>query len=270
MSLALKKHRLSFLVAFLLILSLALLSWDVSSPHPTSLLERTAFRILYLPLKAFSLFSNKLSFLIDKYIFLIDLKEENLLLREEVQRLRNDNRSLQMLASENERLRRILQLKEGVPLKAVAAEIIGEDPSGWYKILMVDKGSACGISLGNGVLSPEGIVGRVLDLSENISKVILIVDKNSSIDAMIERTRGRGIVEGRGRGLCELKYVPIDEDVKMGDQVVTSGLEGIFPKGCPIGTVTRVIKKGCDLFQYIEISPAVNFSRIEEVLVTTH
>jgi rod shape-determining protein MreC len=111
-------------------------------------------------------------------------------------------------------------------------------------------------------------VGRILDVGENIAKILLIVDKNSSIDAMIERTHSRGILEGGGHRLCELKYVEIEEDVKPGDRVVCSGLGRVFPEGCPIGTVTRVIKRGGALFQSIEVSPCVNFSRIEEVLVT--
>jgi rod shape-determining protein MreC len=264
------KNRRSLIVAvFLLVLSLALLSWDVTTPHTTSLLKRAALSIIALPLKVFSLSFHKLSFLIDTYLFLVNLKEENRFLREEMQGLRNENRLLNMEARENERLRSLLCLQERSPVKTVAAEILGEDPSGWYKMLLVDGGSKRGIRPGNAVLSPDGAVGRVLEVGENIAKILLVVDSNSSIDAMIERTHGRGIVEGRGRGVCELKYVALGEDVRPGDQIVCSGLGGVFPKGCPIGTVTRVVRGGGDLFQYVEVSPSVNFARIEEVLVAT-
>jgi rod shape-determining protein MreC len=269
MSSLLKKHRIFLLVAFLLVLSLALLSWDVLSPHSTSLIEKASFKVLYLPLKTLSLFTHKLGFLIDKYFLLVDFKEENRLLREEAQRLRNDIRLLQVEARENERLRSLLGLKERVSSRAIVAEILGEDPSGWYKTLLIDKGRACGVREGDAALSPQGTVGRVLEVGENISKILLIVDKNSLIDAVIERTRTRGVVGGRGHVLCELKYVSIDEDVAIGDQVVCSGLGGVFPEGYPIGKVSRVIRKGGNLFQYIEVSPSVNFSQIEEILVAT-
>jgi rod shape-determining protein MreC len=266
---SLKNHRFLLVAVFLMVLSLAILSWDVTTPHTTSLFKRTALNVIVLPLKVFSFSFHKLGFFIDTYLFLVNLKEENRFLREEMQGLRNENRLLNMEAKENERLRSLLRLQESSPVKAVAAEILGEDPSGWYKMFLVDKGSKRGIRTGNAVLSPDGAVGRVLDVGENIAKVLLVVDNNSSIDAMIERTHGRGIVEGRGWGVCELKYVALGEDVGPGDQIVCSGLGGVFPKGCPIGIVTRVVRGSGNLFQYVEVSPSVNLARIEEVLVAT-
>jgi rod shape-determining protein MreC len=264
----LKKRRFFLLAVFLLVLSLALLSWDVTSPRSASFIKGAVLTVLSVPLKVLSFISRETSSVVDKYIFLVNLKDENRSLREELQGLRHDNRLLQIEAKENERLRDVLLLKDRVPAKTVVAEILGEDPSGWYKTLVIDRGGTWGIRAGNGVISPQGAVGRILDVGENIAKILLIVDKNSSIDAMIERTHSRGILEGGGHRLCELKYVEIEEDVKPGDRVVCSGLGRVFPEGCPIGTVTRVIKRGGALFQSIEVSPCVNFSRIEEVLVT--
>jgi rod shape-determining protein MreC len=266
----LKKHRFFFLAVFLLVLSLSLVSWDITTPRATSLIKKTLLDALSLPLRAFSLSFQKLDFFIDKYLLLVNLKEENRFLQEEIHRLRNENRLLAIEAKENKRLRSLLLLKERSPVKTVAAEILGEDPSGWYKMLLVDKGSRQGVKPGNGVISPDGAVGRVLDVGENIAKVLLVVDNNSAIDAMIARTHGRGIVEGKGGGVCELKYVALDEDVRPGDQVICSGLGGVFPEGCPIGTVTRVSRGDGGLFQYVELAPLVNFSRIEEILVITN
>ena len=265
----LRKKRFFLLVALILAVCLILLSWDVSLPRQTLFIEEAALKILYLPLRTISLFTRKAGSLVDSYVMLVDLGQENGVLREEARNLRLDNRLLRIEARENDHLRGLLGLKDRAPAPSVAAEIIGEDPSGWYKAVIIDKGSGSGVKMGSAVLSPEGVAGRVFDLGENASKVLLVVDKNSSVDAMIERTFGRGVVEGKGGYLCELKYVPSDEDIQRGDRVVTTGLGGVFPKGYPLGTVVRIVKKSGDLFQYVEVSPSVNFVRMGHVLVLT-
>ena len=110
-------------------------------------------------------------------------------------------------------------------------------------------------------------MGRITDVASNASKVLLITDINSSVDALVQRTRTRGIVEGKGSGLCELKYVSSSDDIRPGDLVVTSGLCGTFPKGLPIGKVDRVEKDPVGLFQYVELSPSVNLNKLEEASV---
>jgi rod shape-determining protein MreC len=117
------------------------------------------------------------------------------------------------------------------------------------------------------VVTHRGVVGRITEVSSYTSKVLLITDMNSSVDALIQRTRARGVVEGRGSSLCELRYVAGSDDVSVGDLVVTSGLCGIFPKGLPIGTVKDVEKDSFGLFQQIELVPSVELNKLEEVSV---
>ena len=117
------------------------------------------------------------------------------------------------------------------------------------------------------VVVSEGVVGRVIEVSAHTAKVLLISDPNSAVDVIIQRSRAQGILEGRVEEFGILKYIQKSDDVQMGDKVITSGLGGIFPKGLIVGTVTKVERKRPGVFQYIEVTPSVDFSRLEEVLV---
>jgi rod shape-determining protein MreC len=119
------------------------------------------------------------------------------------------------------------------------------------------------------VVSPEGIVGHVLQTSPHCAKVLLITDFNSSVDAIIQRSRAKGLVEGNGENFCRLKYAPRTHDIQPGDRVVTSGLGGRYPKGLMIGKIRKIKKKSYGLFQQAEIIPSVNFAKLEEVFVIT-
>jgi rod shape-determining protein MreC len=117
------------------------------------------------------------------------------------------------------------------------------------------------------VVTSEGVVGRVIEVSLHTAKVLLITDPNSAMDVIVQRSRTQGIMEGKVEEVCVLKYVQKNEDVQVGDKVITSGLGGIFPKGLVTGTVTKVERKRPGIFQYIEVTPSVDFSRLEEVLI---
>ena len=132
---------------------------------------------------------------------------------------------------------------------------------------MINRGARDLIEKDQAVVTHRGVVGRCIEVSSSTSRVLLITDINSSVDALVQRTRSRGIVEGRGTSLCELKYVANTEDVMIGDLVVTAGLCGIFPKGLPIGTVSRIEQNNFGLFQYIELKPSVDLNKLEEVSI---
>jgi rod shape-determining protein MreC len=119
------------------------------------------------------------------------------------------------------------------------------------------------------VVSPEGIVGHVLQTSPHSAKILLVIDFNSSVDALIQRSRAKGVVEGNGESLCRLKYAPRTQDIQPGDTVVTSGLGGRYPKGLLVGKISKVDKKSYGLFQQAEIVPSVDFAKLEEVFVIT-
>jgi rod shape-determining protein MreC len=148
----------------------------------------------------------------------------------------------------------------------IAAEVIGQDPSSWFKSVTLNKGEKDGVRKGMAVISPEGVIGQILKTAPHYSTVLLITDYNSAIDSIIQRTRAKAIVEGKGENRCQLKYLLRTEEVMVGDVVVTSGLSGNFPKGLMMGEV-RKVEKGHGVFQYAELVPSVDLTKLEEVLV---
>ncbi len=203
------------------------------------------------------------------YINLVSVQRENEHLKQDLARLQNEKIQLQEAAHANERLQELLDLKKAAAYHGLAAAVIGRDPSNWYRTLMINKGSRDGVAVDMGVITPTGVVGRVIKAEPAVSQVLLITDRNSAVAALIQRTRDEGLVEGTEKGLARIKYLSLLSDVKEGDLVLTSGLTGSFPKGLSIGTLGRVTKKELDLFQQAELTPTVDFSKIEEVLVVT-
>jgi rod shape-determining protein MreC len=132
---------------------------------------------------------------------------------------------------------------------------------------MIDKGSSDGVRKGMAVVTPLGVVGQVVGVTSHAAKVLLLTDPNSGIDVLVQRTRSRGIVSGSLDSGTVLKYVKRSEDIQEGDRLITSGIDGIFPKGMMVGTVIKVRKQHLGLFQFIEVLPAVQTARIENVLV---
>ena len=131
----------------------------------------------------------------------------------------------------------------------------------------MNQGENDGVAKDMAVATSEGVVGRVIEVSRNTAKVLLITDANSAVDVIVQRSRAQGILEGKIEETCILKYVQKSEEVQVGDRVITSGLGGIFPKGLVVGTVTKVDRKRPGIFQYIEVTPAVDLSKLEEVLI---
>ena len=204
-----------------------------------------------------------------KYILLTETADENIRLRQELTELKSTMVLFQESYQANQRLRRILEFKERSRLSMAAAEVVGLDPSGWFRTIIVDKGSNQGVGRGMAVVTSEGIVGRTIEVGPNHSKVLLLLDRTSSIDALIQRSRARGVLKGSPSGKCNLEFVIRNADVKAGDLVISSGLAGAFPKGFILGSVTKVelATEGQGMFQNIEVAPAVDFDRLEEVLL---
>ena len=167
----------------------------------------------------------------------------------------------------NRRLGKLLALRDELGVAAVAARVVGRSPTAWVHTVVLDKGERHGISKGMAVLTPEGVVGQVVSVSAHAARVLLISDPNSGVDALVQRTRARGIVAGTIEGGCLLKYIQRGDDVAAGDTVITSGLDGIFPKGQLIGTVARVGKKDSRIFQDVEVILSAELAKVEEVLV---
>ena len=167
----------------------------------------------------------------------------------------------------NQRLRRLLNFQKDITQRVIAAEVIGKDPSPWFKTVIIDKGRADGVVNGLPVVIPQGIAGQVVNAAGNYAKVLLLIDHNSAVDALVQRTRARGIVKGDTSGQCRFEYALRKNEIRIGDTVISSGLDGVFPKGLPIGDVSGIVKRSSGIFQEVMVAPFVDFEKLEEVLV---
>lgn len=201
------------------------------------------------------------------YFALVTVAKKNDILRSQLNRASEKNNLWQETDLANVRLRNLLNFQKSITELAVAAEVIGKDPSAWFKTVIIDKGRADGLTKGLPVVMPQGIAGQVIEVANHYSKVMLIVDRNSAVDALVQRTRARGVVKGESTNQLRLAYVLRKKDVQVGDIVVSSGLDGIYPKGLRIGMVSEVIEHEADIFHEVFITPFVDFEKLEEVLV---
>jgi rod shape-determining protein MreC len=201
------------------------------------------------------------------YTDLVGVREEKEWLRRRVRELESLADGAGEIGAENQRLHALLALRETMPRSAVAARIAGADVGGLFRTVTLNKGERDGVEKGMAVIAADGVVGRIVATSPHASRVLLAVDASSGVDAVVQRTRARGIVEGGSEAGCRLKFVKRREELLVGDRVITSGLDGIFPRGVPIGRIVGVPQDDRGLFQTAEVEPAVDLSRLEEVLV---
>lgn len=204
------------------------------------------------------------------YVDWKSVRRENVSLREENEQLRVQAMQGRETQHENARLRRLLALHARLPLATVSGEVIGREAGGWVRSLTVNRGRGDGIAQQTPVIVPDGLVGRVVQVHRGASVVQLLNDPASTVGAMVQRTRTGGLVEGDVGGSVRFKFMARDgAQVAPGDLVVTSGLGTLFPKGLPVGRVVKVEDKGSALFHFAVLAPAVDFSRVEEVLLVT-
>jgi rod shape-determining protein MreC len=231
----LKRFRLLFIALLFLFPAFLVLTLNVRDERKVSLPERVLLQIS-LPVQQRAqgalLWVRGVG---EQYIFLTQVQQENQDLKRTVSALREENNRLKEALWTEERLKKLSYLQ-----------------SQYSSVTVVTS---------------DGVVGRVIEVSLHTAKVLLITDPNSAMDVIVQRSRTQGIMEGKVEEVCVLKYVQKNEDVQVGDKVITSGLGGIFPKGLMTGTVTRVERKRPGIFQYIEVTPSVDFSRLEEVLI---
>jgi rod shape-determining protein MreC len=201
------------------------------------------------------------------YIALTNVRAEDEALKEEIRRLRRENALLQSKESENRRLAKLLDLKTRYEYPSLVAQIVGEDATGWYKTMFINRGSEDGVGPEMAVTVAQGIVGRVVKTTHDMSRVLLLTDPNLTVDCRVARTRDRGLLSGSLERGCVLRYISLKSVIAAGDEVVTSGLDGIFPRGLPVGKIESVRKGAQGLFLEANVIPAVDFSEIEEVLV---
>lgn len=201
------------------------------------------------------------------YFYLVSVAQQNERLINELNVAVEKNNRLKEIELSHSRIRGMLDFKTTLKRQVVAAEVVGKDPSPWFKTIVINRGSLKGIAKGMPVLTPEGIAGLVTDVSKNFSKVLLIIDQNCSVAALGQNTRARGIIKGEPSGKLRFEYVLRRYDIQRGDIVISSGLDGVFPKGIRIGYVHAVKKPNSGIFQEVSVTPYVDFERLEEVLV---
>lgn len=204
------------------------------------------------------------------YVDWKSVRRENETLRSENEQLRVEALQAGETRTENARLRRLLVLRDRLPLATVAGEVIGREAGGWVRALTVNRGRGDGIVQQTPVIVPDGLVGRVVQVHRGAAVIQLLNDPASTVGSVVQRTRTAGLVEGDAGGAVRFKFMARDgASVAPGDLVVTSGLGTLFPKGLPVGRVVRIEDKGSALFHFAVLAPAVDFSRVEEVLLVT-
>jgi rod shape-determining protein MreC len=200
------------------------------------------------------------------YFYLRGVRAENRELKQEIEQMRLEQVRLSEDAAQARRLQTLLAFKEQFISKTVAAQVIGSSGSDLSRIVYIDKGENAGIKKDMAVITADGIVGKVLVVYPSVAQVLVINDQTSGVGALLEKTRLQGVLRGTAGGEVVLERVMSDEQVPIGETVLTSGGDQIFPKGLPVGTVTKV-GNGKDLFLNITVKPAANLSKLEEVLV---
>lgn len=201
------------------------------------------------------------------YFHLVSVAQENAALRRQLAEARQKLHACEETAIENKRLKRFVDFKSNTAFSVMAAEVVAKDPSPWYRTVIVNKGAADGVETGQPVVVPEGVVGQVTAVSGDYAKVLLVVDRNNAVDALIQRTRARGVVRGLSERMCRFEYALRKLDINVGDTVITSGFDGIYPKGLRIGRVSKVIRRNSGIFQEIEVTPLVDFHKLEQVMI---
>ena len=193
--------------------------------------------------------------------------KENIELKKQLGKAMEIKNRCEELGLENIRLKKFLNFTSAMPDTYMAAKIIARDPSPWFKTIMIDKGAKDGLVKGIPVFVPEGIVGQIIKVAGNYSRVLLITDRNSAVDSLVQHSRVRGIVKGNNEDNCSFVYTLRKEEVKEGEMIISSGLDQVFPKGMKIGRILKVTKIHSQLFQDITLETSVDFNKIEEVLV---
>ena len=266
-----KRYRDTFLVVLLLAVPFFFLRASIRKPEDMTPVDRAIMRIA-APLQYVSAaLARGVSGMVGDYVYLVDVKQDNNKLAYENARIRAQVRELKSEKAENVRLRRLLGLRDRVPSETASAVVVGKDTTEYFRVahLLLDDP---GVTLRENmpVISLDGVVGTVQRVSADSVAVQLTVDSGFGVDVVVERTGSRGFVRGTGekaRYSVRVEYVQRTDEVEVGDLLVTSGVGCRFPKGLPVARVVKIDKRDVGIYQSVEAEPAVDFSRLEEVLV---
>ena len=204
---------------------------------------------------------------IDHYVTNINASKENAALKNKIDTLKTEIFNYQEMVKETDRLRELIKFGTQIERKKIVAQVVSWDSADDYKVVRINRGLKDGVKLQSVVAGAEGLVGYVYRLTDHFADVITILDANNRVDGVVERLRSHGIVEGYSHGRCIMKYVNRTEPIILNDMVLTAGLGNVYPKGLRIGYISRIERESYGITQHIEITPVVNFSKLEEVLV---
>lgn len=201
------------------------------------------------------------------YLDLLAVRSENARLTERIAEIESENVQFREALVTSGHLERVAAMRDEVEIPMLPAEIVGLDVTPWFRSVLIDRGSEHDVVPGNPVVTKEGVVGVVTGTSPHAAKTMLLLDRQSAVDALVQRSRARGIVRGDGRASLEFEFFVRESDVVVGDEVVTSGLGGIYPKGLRLGRVVEIGAATGQLTQIAVVRPAVDLGRLEQVFV---
>ncbi|MFZ1980295.1 MAG: rod shape-determining protein MreC [Smithella sp.] len=263
----LRKYKTIIFIAALLIVALSMIFYNLKYGTDKSFPRKIVLEAIAPVQKAlsFSIASVKDDW--SRYIFLVGIVEENKNLKKEIEELKAVLISYQESYQEAKRLRKLLSLSDDYKYQFISARVIGREQAALSRVILIDKGSSDGLKNGMPVVAPPGLIGRLIDVSWHVSRVLLFIDENSNIDAIVQRNRTQGIISGAGSSGLIFKYISKTQDVKEGDVIVSAGMGGVFPKGMLIGQVIHVDKQDASLFLKINVAPFADLSKLEEILI---
>jgi rod shape-determining protein MreC len=202
-----------------------------------------------------------------EYVDLLGVRAENRRLKRRISEIESENLQFREALVSSGHLARVASMRDEIEIPMLPAEVVGLDVAPWFRSVLVDRGTRHGVAPGHPVITHEGVVGVVTATSGHAAKTMLLLDRQSAVDALVQRSRARGVVRGIGRDRLEFEFVVRSADVSVGDEVVTSGLGGIYPKGLQLGRVVELRDAGGRLTRIAVIEPAVDLGRLEQVFV---
>jgi rod shape-determining protein MreC len=261
-----REGRAVFVLIPLLIMHLVLLSLQITDPAGVLLIRKIVLTAQSPLIDTSSQISDAIRSVWANYIELHGAREENRQLQGTIRQLSLQQKQMEEMREENNRLRQLLSVTELSPVATLGARVVARTPDFLSNILYINRGQKDGIRVNAPVMSGSGIVGRVVLLSSQDAQVQLITNPDASVGVMLERTRQPGVLRGSGNSLLEMNYISNTEQVEQGDWVVTSGLDGVYPKGLPVGRVVES-RKGNSVFLVIKVEPSTDLIHLEEVSV---
>jgi rod shape-determining protein MreC len=263
----LRKYKIAIFIVTLLIIALMMLSYNLKYGADGSFFRKIILETVAPVQKVLSASVTSVKDAWLRYVLLVGIEEENKNLKKKINEFKATLVLYQEGYLEAQRLRKILSITDVYDYHFISARVIGREQAALSKTILINKGAVHGLKNGMPVIAPPGLIGRLTDVSWHASKVLLFIDENSNVDAIVQRTRVQGIISGAGPRGFILKYISKTQDVKEGDVVISSGMGGVFPKGLLIGQVSHVDRQAASLFLKINVAPFVDFSKLEEILI---